>query len=72
MEKEFFYYERSDGNNYPKITEVSANLYYNNDTDRTIGEGTVSTSNSFVDYRSSDSQSLYLGLRLDFDSGFKR
>ena len=69
--KRIFYYERSDGNNYPKITEVSANLYYNNDTDRTIGEGTVSTSNSFVDYRSSDSQSLYLGLRLDFDSGFK-
>ena len=69
--KRVFYYERSDGNNYPKITDVSANLYYNNDTDRTIGEGTVSTSNSFVDYRSSESQSLYLGLRLDFDSGFK-
>ena len=66
-----FYYERSDGLNYPKITSVSGDLEFNNASNRTAGTGTVTTSNSFVDYRDEfESQNLYLGLRLDFDSGF--
>ena len=66
-----FYYERSDGLNYPKITSVSGDLGFNSASNRTAGTGTVTTSNSFVDFRDEfESQDLYLGLRLDFDSGF--